>query len=178
MEWPWSVGSCAVDEENTLVRIAVRNLTSLKLPDLHTGDVPPPPVYDPGGLTCVVDDFALERQVDWPRVGHELLEELPRGARDRGAVQIVVVSAPEDEEKGRMLDNAGMNVVSESGDQAEGCSACREGKQSHPEERQGHRSAPRSGERLAQNDGRKHHGDHDVGVRGGGGDGHGEAPQS
>jgi hypothetical protein len=41
------------------------------------------------------------------------LEELRRRARDRGAVQIIVVSAPEDEEKGRMLDKAGMKVVSE-----------------------------------------------------------------
>jgi hypothetical protein len=88
--------------------------TDRRIDGFLTGQlVPPPPVYDPGGLTCVVDDFALERQNDWPTVGYELLAELRKRARDRGAVQIVVVSAPEDEEKGRMLDEAGMTVVSE-----------------------------------------------------------------
>jgi hypothetical protein len=100
-----------ISAENFLVLV---HQTDRRIDGFLTGQlVPPPPVYDPGGLTCVVDDFALERQNDWPTVGYELLAELRKRARDRGAAQIVVVSAPEDEEKGRMLDEAGMTVVSE-----------------------------------------------------------------
>ena len=35
--------------------------------------VPPPPVDDPGGLTCLVDDFMVESPDLWPTVGAALL---------------------------------------------------------------------------------------------------------
>jgi hypothetical protein len=72
-----------------------------------------PPVYDPGGLTCLVDDFAVETQEDWLEVGHQLLEALRVQVRERQAVQIVVVCAPEDKAKRAMLTEAGLSVVSE-----------------------------------------------------------------
>src|SRR4030081_1787690 len=43
--------------------------------------MPPPPVYDPGGPGCLVDDFVVRRREDWPTVGRELLEELCSLAR-------------------------------------------------------------------------------------------------
>jgi hypothetical protein len=42
-----------------------------------------------------------------------LLDELRLLARERGAVQVIVVCAPEDEPKRAMLAGAGMVVVSE-----------------------------------------------------------------
>jgi GNAT superfamily N-acetyltransferase len=74
---------------------------------------PPPPVYDPGGPGCIVDDFALSRPEAWSTVGRRLLDELRLLARERGAVQVIVVCAPEDEPKRAMLAGAGMVVVSE-----------------------------------------------------------------
>src|SRR4051794_39434681 len=32
-----------------------------------------PPVYDPGGHTCLIDDFAVGAASDWATVGRELL---------------------------------------------------------------------------------------------------------
>jgi hypothetical protein len=75
--------------------------------------MPPPPVYDPGGPGCIVDDFAIRRPEDWPTKGRELLEELRSMARERGAVQLIVVCAPEDEPKRAMLAEANLTVVSE-----------------------------------------------------------------
>ncbi len=54
--------------------------------------VPAPPVYEPGGLTCLVDDFAVARDDDWSGLGVRLLQDLARRAHERGAVQAVVVS--------------------------------------------------------------------------------------
>ncbi|MBJ7600770.1 MAG: hypothetical protein DLM67_15200 [Candidatus Nephthysia bennettiae] len=75
--------------------------------------MPPPPVYDPGGPGCIVDDFAIRRREDWPTIGRDLLEELRSIARGRGAVQVIVVCAPEDGPKRRMLAEANLAVVSE-----------------------------------------------------------------
>ncbi len=50
-----------------------------------------PPVYDPGGLTCIVDDFMVARPEDWPTTGAALLGEVSSRAQARGAVQTVVV---------------------------------------------------------------------------------------
>src|SRR5579864_7242442 len=34
-----------------------------------------PPVYDPGGWTCLIDDFAVARKTEWESAGMPLLEE-------------------------------------------------------------------------------------------------------
>ncbi len=75
--------------------------------------VPAPPVYDPGGLTCVIDDFVVAGADTWARGGRALLEEMKARARARGAVQVIVVTAPQDNPKRDMLEDAGLSVVSE-----------------------------------------------------------------
>ncbi len=72
-----------------------------------------PPVYAPGGRTCLVDDFAVAGDDDWPTLGVTLLREVGRRARERGAVQAVVVSGRHDEPKRRALAIAGLSVASE-----------------------------------------------------------------
>ena len=74
---------------------------------------PAPPVYDPGGLTAVVDDFMVERPELWSSVGRALLDRVIEEAEPRGAVQTVVVCGPRDEPKRRMLTTAGHVVASE-----------------------------------------------------------------
>lgn len=44
-----------------------------------------PPVYDPGGRTCAIDDFAVRHQDDWAHAGPELLGYVAPLARERGA---------------------------------------------------------------------------------------------
>ena len=75
--------------------------------------VPAPPVYDPGGLTCVVDDFTVAESGHWSTVGRALLDEVICRAKQRGAVQIVVVCARLDVPKRSMLEDAGLPVASE-----------------------------------------------------------------
>jgi hypothetical protein len=70
-------------------------------------------VYEPGGPTCLVDDFAVGRAEDWPSLGAVLLREMSRAASARGAVQLVVVSGRHDEPKRAALRAAGLVVGTE-----------------------------------------------------------------
>ena len=72
-----------------------------------------PPVYDPGGLTCLVDDFTVDTEADWPKAGPLLVAELQAWAATRGAVQLVVVTAHLDESKRAVLREAGLSLASE-----------------------------------------------------------------
>ena len=72
-----------------------------------------PPVYDPGGLSSVIDDFTVSEPEKWATAGAALLDAARTWARQRGAVQVVVVTGPHDEPKRAVLEAAGMYVVSE-----------------------------------------------------------------
>jgi GNAT superfamily N-acetyltransferase len=72
-----------------------------------------PPVVDPGGDTCLVDDFAVADPTDWPTVGSALLAAARERALVLGAVQLVVISGHHDAPKRAMLAAAGHAVVSE-----------------------------------------------------------------
>ena len=75
--------------------------------------VPAPPVYDPGGLSSVIDDFAVSSPDKWVTAGASLLQAATAWARERGAVQVVVVSGPHDGPKRAVLQDAGLYVASE-----------------------------------------------------------------
>jgi hypothetical protein len=75
--------------------------------------VPAPPVYDPGGLTCFVDDFVVRDTSDWPIVGPELIEAVRAWAAERGAVQLVAVTGQHDLPKRMALHAAGLSAASE-----------------------------------------------------------------
>ena len=72
-----------------------------------------PPVYNPGGPVCVIDDFAVANPSDWSSVGAALLNALEREAKSRGAVLTVIVCAQRDQAKRRLLQKAGTTVASE-----------------------------------------------------------------
>lgn len=74
---------------------------------------PAPPVYDPGGATCLIDDFAVDDPEFWPEVGPELLAVARRWATERGASQLVVVTAEADAPKRAVLHTAGLSAASE-----------------------------------------------------------------
>jgi GNAT superfamily N-acetyltransferase len=75
--------------------------------------VPAPPVYDPGGLTCQIDDFCLASLDTWQTVGKQLLEHTYAAARQRGATQAVVVCGHLDQPKRNMLFSIGATLASE-----------------------------------------------------------------
>src|SRR5437667_448353 len=72
-----------------------------------------PPVYNPGGLVCIVDDFAVGNPTEWGSVGAALLAAVEQEAKARGAVLSVVVCAQQDQVKRTMLREAGLTVASE-----------------------------------------------------------------
>lgn len=72
-----------------------------------------PPVYDPGGRTCAIDDFAVRDPAAWGHVGRELLAYVAPLARARGAVQCVVVNGAHDTAKAAVLRGLGGTVASE-----------------------------------------------------------------
>ncbi len=72
-----------------------------------------PPVYDPGGKVCMVDDFMVSAPALWPTVGRALLTEATAQAKARGAVLSVVVCGHQDEPKRAMLNASGAAIASE-----------------------------------------------------------------
>jgi len=75
--------------------------------------VPAPPVYNPGGLTCQIDDFTVADDDKWMATGPALLRAGLDEAARRGAVQAVVVTARLDYPKLQALRSCGLEVASE-----------------------------------------------------------------
>ena len=71
-----------------------------------------PPVYDPGGGTCLIDDFAVAPDARWPSTGNRLLRAGLAEAL-RGAVQAVVVTGHLDQPKRQLLRACGLESASE-----------------------------------------------------------------
>jgi len=72
-----------------------------------------PPVYDPGGPTCQIDDFVVTPATKWPTAGAELLRAGLAEAGRRGAIQAVVVAGHLDEPKRQALRACGLEIASE-----------------------------------------------------------------
>jgi GNAT superfamily N-acetyltransferase len=75
--------------------------------------VPAPPVYDPGGKACVIDDFAVSSPSLWATVGAELRDAAERHAAQAGAVVSVTVCGHRDTAKRKALLDSGSHVASE-----------------------------------------------------------------
>ena len=72
-----------------------------------------PPVYDPGGLTVLIDDFTVADENEWNSVGVALLEHVKTEGKARGAVGLVTICARGDDLKHRWLEEIGTRIVSE-----------------------------------------------------------------
>lgn len=75
--------------------------------------IPTPPVYDPGGSTCLVLDLVAGSSEDIESVGTSLLKGLGQKAKERGAVQCVVICDYSDQSKQIMLQNFGLTIATE-----------------------------------------------------------------
>ncbi len=74
---------------------------------------PAPGVYDPGGLSCTIDDFCVSSAAAWEIEGKALLEEGQKYAKQMGAVQIVVICGQKDVPKRSFLCELQLSVASE-----------------------------------------------------------------
>ena len=99
----------ASSEAITLVSEEASQLTGFLIATLN----PAPPVYDPGGPTCLIDDFMVAPATKWPTTGTELLRAGLAEAGRRGAVQTVVVTAHLDQPKRQALRACGLKAASE-----------------------------------------------------------------
>jgi hypothetical protein len=101
-----------LDDDKTLVLTATEDDADVR--GFAVGRlVPAPPVYDPGGMSCVVDDFAVAEPEEWLTIGHLLLDALHRWAASRDAAQMIVVTAHLDEPKRAALQSHGLTLASE-----------------------------------------------------------------
>ena len=72
-----------------------------------------PAVYDPGGLSCRIDDFCISTDALWENEGKALLGVCRKKAASLGAVQFVIVCGQKDEWKRKFLSDSNMTVASE-----------------------------------------------------------------
>ncbi len=72
-----------------------------------------PDVYDPGGLTLMIDDFCVYSENLWESVGNKLIEVIKFSAKSKGAAQILVVCGSHDNSKRKFLMNKNLTIASE-----------------------------------------------------------------
>ena len=106
---PYLAKLVASDDVITLVSDDTGRVTGLLIATL----TPAPAVYDPGGLTCQIDDFVVSPAGKWPTTGAELLRAGLAEADRRGAIQAVVVTGHLDEPKRQALRACGLEIASE-----------------------------------------------------------------
>lgn len=105
---PYLAALVADEDVISLVSESSGALTGFVIASL--GDAPA--VYDPGGRTCMVDDFVVEAG-RWSSTGAQLLKAAIELAAHRGAIQAVVVTGHLDHEKRDALRACGLSVASE-----------------------------------------------------------------
>lgn len=72
-----------------------------------------PPVYDPGGQTCLVIESTMHENKDWLVAGKALLNAIQYHALQQKAVQYVVICDENQSEKQNVLQEAGLTIASE-----------------------------------------------------------------
>ncbi|MFN9000624.1 MAG: hypothetical protein ACK5VW_00980 [Holosporales bacterium] len=75
--------------------------------------IPAPEVYNPGGLTLMIDDFCVSCETLWQSVGAKLIEETKAAVTAKGATQIAVVCGAHDHPKRKFLSEQNLSIASE-----------------------------------------------------------------
>lgn len=75
--------------------------------------MPAPEVYNPGGLTVMIDDFCVKSENLWQSVGAKLIKDIKAAAKIKGATQIVVVCGAHDHPKRKFLSEQNLSIASE-----------------------------------------------------------------
>lgn len=75
--------------------------------------MPAPEVYNPGGLTLMIDDFCVNCENLWQSVGHKLIEAIKAPAQSKSVAQILVVCGAHDHAKRKFLSEQNLSIASE-----------------------------------------------------------------
>jgi len=73
-----------------------------------------PPVYDPGGPVCSIDDFTVAHPDSWATVGAALYKEVTIRAQQRGARVMLTITGHLDAPKRAMLQAQGAAITVET----------------------------------------------------------------
>ena len=73
--------------------------------------VPAPEVYNPGGMTMMIDDFCVKDPKLWSITGAELVDVLRNASKD--VAQLLIVCGAHDEPKRQFLKEIGLSIASE-----------------------------------------------------------------
>jgi len=71
-----------------------------------------PPVYQPGGDTYLIDDFAVSEPRHWLGIGEALLSHVSTLLHEHGGARIVVVCADRDLAKAEVLRRSDLTIAS------------------------------------------------------------------
>lgn len=72
-----------------------------------------PEVYNPGGLTIMIDDFCIKSEDLWGEAGSGLIDMIKIEGKIRGVSQIVVVCGAHDVKKREFLISQNLSIASE-----------------------------------------------------------------
>lgn len=72
-----------------------------------------PPVYDPGGKVCLIDDYVVTSSEQWATVGEALKEGLEKACKLKGVTISVTVCGAKDQPKREFIRSRGEQVASE-----------------------------------------------------------------
>lgn len=101
-------------ERSDIITLVHEKLTGIITGFIIATRVPAPPVYDPGGPSCSVDDFCVQGGTDWETAGKQLFDAtIDRVRRAWGATQVVVVSGHLDHHKRTFLAQQGLSIATE-----------------------------------------------------------------
>lgn len=75
--------------------------------------MPAPEVYNPGGLTLMIDDFCVQSENLWQSVSTRLIATVKAAAKAKGAKQILVVCGAHDYPKRKFLSEQNLSIASE-----------------------------------------------------------------
>ena len=118
----WKISEQAVESQTPFIRRLVQNVDVLTIVQEHNDHVNgvliattmnAPPVYDPGGKVCMIDDYVVEDPALWQEVGTHLLAHCRDWAKNQGCVLQIIVCGQKDVAKSTMLQDAGAEVASE-----------------------------------------------------------------
>ena len=118
----WRIAEGAAEKQEPFIRRLVGDADVLTI--VHEGQgridgvliatvITAPPVYDPGGKVCMIDDYVVESPELWREIGTRLLEHCCDWARAQGCVLQVIVCGQKDIPKAAMLKGMGAEVASE-----------------------------------------------------------------
>ena len=75
--------------------------------------LPAPEVYNPGGLTIMIDDFCVQSEETWEVIGAQLIAAIKVKATVKGAAQLLVVCGKHDYVKRKFLRDQNLAIASE-----------------------------------------------------------------